>query len=163
MAMFNPEAQGSFAPPLPLAPPQPSDPVEQRFSSLSIFAAFPVAFVFGSVGASLVSSGQPSVGIVILAFAVGAAFMALRIPFVAVTHVDGSLTFRALIRTVTTNISHVERITRKPVGRGGSSWIFYFDGTRAQLNNRSGRILAGYVVDHNPRIDYPPSLDQRRY
>jgi hypothetical protein len=165
MAMFNPEAQNSLAPPAQtsLTPPAPSDPVEQRFSSLSIFAAFPFALIFGSIAVSLVSNGHPPIGIIFLAFAVGVAVMALRVPYVAIAGPDGSLTFKALTRSVTTNLSHVERIAHRSGGRSGSSWIFYFDGTRAQLNNWAGRSLAGYVVDHNPQVDYPPSLDRRRY
>jgi uncharacterized membrane protein YgcG len=157
MAMFNPEAQSS------LSPPAPSNPVEQRFSALSVFAAFPVAFVFGSVAVSLISAGQRPIGVVFLVVAVGTAVMGLRVPYVAIAGSDGSLTFKALTRTISTNVSHVERITHRSGGRGGgSTWAFYFDGTRAQLNNRSGRTLAEYVVDHNPQVQYPPYLDRRR-
>lgn len=159
MANFNPEAQSN------ITPPAPNDPVEQRFSALSVFAAFALAFVFGCVADSLVSAGQRPIGIVFLALAVGAAVVGLRVPYVAIASPDGSLSFKALTRTVTTNLSHVERITHKSGGGrgGGSTWVFYFDGTRAQLNNRGGRTLAGYVVDHNPQVEYPPSLDRRRY
>jgi hypothetical protein len=157
MAMFNPEAQNS------LTPSASSNPVEQRFSALSVFAAFPVAFVFGSVAVSLVSAGQRPIGVVFLVVAVGAAVMGLRVPYVAIAGSDGSLTFKALTRTITTSLSHVERITRRSGGRSGSTWVFSFDGTRAQLNNRSGRTLAEYVVDHNPQVEYPPYLDRRRY
>jgi hypothetical protein len=156
MAMFNPEAQNS------LTPPAWSNPVEQRFSSLSVFAAFPVAFVFGSVAVSLISAGQRPIGVIFLLVAVGAAVMGLRVPYVAVAGSDGSLTFKALTRTITTDLSHVERITHASGARGGSTWAFYFDGTRAQLNNRSGRTLAEYVVDHNHQVEYPPYLDRRR-
>jgi len=166
MAMFNPEAQNSLAPPATpnsLTPSAPNDPVEQRFSSLSVFAAFPFALIFGSIAVSLVSTGHPPIGIIFLAFAVAVAIMALRVPYVAIALPDGSLTFKALTRSVTTNLSHVERIVHRSGGRGGSSWVFYFDGTRAQLNNWAGRTLAGYVVDHNPQVEYPPSLDRGRY
>jgi hypothetical protein len=166
MAMFNPETQGSLGPAATqnnLTPPAPSDTAEQRFSSLSVFAAFPFALIFGSIAISLVSTGHGPIGIIFLAFAVGVAVMALRVPYVAIAHPDGSLTFKALTRSVTTNFSHVERIVHRSGGRGGSSWVFYFDGTRAQLNNWAGRTLAGYVVDRNPQVDYPSSLDRRRY
>jgi hypothetical protein len=156
MTMFNPEAQNS------LTPPAWSNPVEQRFSALSVLAAFPVAFVFGSVAVSLISAGQLPIGVVLLVVAVGAAVMGLRVPYVAIAGSDGSLTFKALTRTITTNLSHVERITRRSGGRSGSSWVFDFDGTRAQLNNWSGRTLAEYVVDHNPQVEYPHYLDRRR-
>src|SRR5271156_3073244 len=98
MAMFNPEAQNS---PTPFAS---SNPVEQRFSALSVFAAFPVAFVFGSIAVSLLSGGQRPIGVVFLVVAVGAAVMGLRIPYVAIAGSDGSLTFKSLTRTITTNL-----------------------------------------------------------
>jgi hypothetical protein len=158
MAMFNSESQNG------LTPPVSNNPVDQRFSASSVFAAFAVALVFGSVAVSLLSAGQRPIGVVFLAVAVGTAVMGLRVPYVAVAGQDGSLTFKALTRTVTTHLSHVERITHASGGRGGgSTWAFYFDGTRAQLNNRSGRTLAEYVVDHNPQVQYPPYLDRRRY
>ncbi len=157
MAMFGSDAaSGSFP------PPALSDTAEQRFNSFSVFAAFPVALVFGGIAESLVSSGQIPIGIVFAAVAIGSALIGLRIPYVAIARPDRSLTFKSLTRTISTNLSHVERITRQSGGRGGSSWVFYFDGTRAQLNNRSGRILAGYVVDRNPHVEYPPSLDRHR-
>ena len=157
MAMFNPEAQNR------LTPPASNNPVEQRFNALSVFAGFAVALVFGSIAVSLISGGQRAIGVVFLAVALGAAVMALRVPYVAIAGSDGSLTFKALTRTVTTSLSHVERITRRSGGRSGSTWVFYFDGTRAQLNNRSGRTLAEYVVDHNPQVEYPSYLARRRY
>jgi len=165
MAMFNPETQSGLTPPAQnsLTPPAPNDADEQRFSSLSVFAAFPFALIFGSIAVSLLSHGQRPIGVIFLAFAVGVAVMALRVPYVAIARPDGSLTFTALTRSVPTNLSHVERIAHRSGGRSGSSWVFYFDGTRAQLNNWGGRALAGYVVDHNPQVAYPPSLDRRRY
>jgi hypothetical protein len=157
MAMFNPQAANS------LTPPVSSSPVEQRFNALSVFAAFPVALVFGCIAVSLISGGQRPIGVVFLVVAVGSAAMGLRIPYVAIAGSDGSLTFKALTRTITTHVSHVERITRRSGGRSGSTWVFSFDGTRAQLNNRSGRTLAEYVVDHNPQVEYPSYLARRRY
>jgi hypothetical protein len=154
--MFNPEAQNSFS------PPASSNPVEQRFSALSVFAPFPVAFVFCSVAVSLISAGQRPIGVIFLVVAIGAVVMGLRVPYVAIAGSDGSLTFKALTRTSTTDLSHVERITHASGARGGSTWAFYFDGTRAQLNNRSGRTLAEYVVDHNPQVAYPTYLVRRR-
>ena len=158
MAIFNPDSSaGSFL------PPAQNDIADQRFSAFSVVAAFPVALIFGGVAVSALSAGQAVIGVVFAAITVGICLVGLRIPYVAIVGPDGSLNFKALTRTVTTHLSHVQRITRTSGGRGGSSWIFYFDGTRAQLNNRSGRMLAAYVVDHNPRVDYPASLQQHRY
>jgi hypothetical protein len=157
MAMFNPDTSASFP------PPPFSEPVEQRFSDLSVFAAFVVALVFGSIAISLVSSGHIPIGVLFLAVVVMATLIGVRVPYVTVASSDGTLTFNALTRTVTTNVSQVERISHKSGGRGGSMWIFYFDGTRAQLNNRGGRTLADYVVGHNPRVDCPPSLNRIGY
>jgi hypothetical protein len=155
MAMLNPETQRS------LTPAGWSNPVEQCFSAPSVFAAFPVAFVFGCVAVSLLSAGQRPIGVIFLVVAVGAAVMGLRVPYVAIAGSDGSLTFKALTRTIRTDLSHVERITHASGARGGSTWVFYFDETRAQLNNRSGRTLAEFVVDHNPDVEYPSYLDRR--
>jgi hypothetical protein len=156
MAMFDSNAPGR------ITPPAPTDLVEQRFSSVAVIAAFAVALGFGSVAASILSARNP-IGIAFLAVAVGAAVMGLRLPYAAIVRPDGSLTFKALTRVITTSLAHVDRITRNSGGRGGTAWVFYFDGTRAQLNDRGGRRLAAYVAAHNPRVEYPPSLDRRPY
>jgi hypothetical protein len=162
MAINNPEPQDAYA---PAAPTEVNDPTDQRFNSLSVLVAFPLfALIAVSIAQPILSSsGQREIGFVFVALAVFATVAALRVPYVAIVRSDGSLTFKALTRTVTTNLSRVERITRSSGARGGTTWIFYFDGTRAQLNNRSGRALAGYVVQHNPRVEYPSSLIPSSY
>jgi hypothetical protein len=159
MAINQPDAQGTFAPP---AANELVDPAEQRFYAPEVLVVFPVfTFVFGFIAVSVLSAAGPRpVGIGFLAVAVLAALGGLRVPYVAIARPDGSLSFKAVTRTVTTSLSHVVQIARRSGGRGGTTWIFSFDGTRAQLNNRGGRMLAGYVVDHNPRVGYPPSLDR---
>jgi hypothetical protein len=86
----------------------------------------------------------------------------LRTPYVAIARPDRSLTFRAVTGSVTTSISRISRITLSTGARGGESWFFYFDGTRAKLADLGGRALARYVIDNNPAVEYPPVRQLRR-
>jgi hypothetical protein len=82
--------------------------------------------------------------------------MFLRRPYLATAGSDGSLTFKSLTGSVSTKVSHVTRIGLSSGARGGASWIFYFDGTRATLGNLGGKALARSVIDQNPAVEYPP-------
>jgi hypothetical protein len=158
MAIFNPEV------PSTVVRPAPSDLDERRFTALSIVAAFPLALLLGTAAGSLWSSGQRGVGTLFLTAAVAVGVVGLHLPYVVIARADGTLIFKALTRTVTTNVSHVEQIGHGSGGRARSSWTFSFsfDGSRVQLNDRGGRMLAGYVIGHNARVEYLPMSDRGR-
>lgn len=82
----------------------------------------------------------------------------LRVPYVAIVSPDGTLTFKALTGSTTTQVSRINRITVYTGGRGGSTWYFYYDAGRARLGDVGGRALARYLISVNPAIDYPRSL-----
>jgi hypothetical protein len=90
-----------------------------------VLVGFPLfAVIAVSIAEPIIaSSGPRAVGFVFLALAVLAVVAALRVPYVAVVRPDGSLTFKALTRTVTTTLTNVERITRSSGARGGTTWM----------------------------------------
>ena len=75
----------------------------------------------------------------------------LRAPYVAVVSSDGTLTFKSLTSSTTTNVANIQRV-RLARGRGGTTWVFYFDGAQKSLGHFGGRSLARYLSDRNPAI-----------
>ena len=86
-------------------------------------------------------------GIVWLFGAVGA----IRQPYVAILHPDGSLTFSALTRRITTTVDAVSRVSIGHTGRA-RLYVFYFDGRTASLGMFGGQALSRYLVERNPSI-----------
>lgn len=120
-------------------------------------AVFTIVFVLIARFAIPDPGGRPiGIGAAILALAT--TYLAIRTPYVAIVAPDGSLTFKALTRASTTNLSAVYRITNRAAGRGGSTWSFYFDGGSAQMGGITGPDLARCIIAANPAVEYPPRL-----
>jgi hypothetical protein len=142
----------------PISPGVPGAPAPQmRFYSVTTMIVPPVfigVFVLVAVAALPNHASRP-VGI-------GAAVLAVlflgfaRRPYVGIVGPDGSLTFKALVGSKQTTISRVTRVGLRSGGaRGGSSWIFHFDATKAVLGDIGGSRLARYVIACNPAVEYP--------
>jgi len=153
------EALSTAAPPARPAE-RPGAAVTTRFYAVATIIVPPVfVVVFGLVGISALAHPGPRViGIFLTAIAVLAAYFGLRTPYVAVAGQDGSIVFKALLRSKETSISRVSRIWLR-TGNRSATWIFDFDGMSAALGDPGGKALARYVIDRNPSVDYP----QRRF
>jgi hypothetical protein len=142
-------------------PSPPSGPVGEAapvrfFAVATIMAALVLVGAFGSLGVFfLIQPTSTRIGILLTAMAMGFALVASKAPYMATAGPDGSVVFRALRRSKQTNISRISRISFSSGSRGASSWVFAFDGTTARLSGRGGRVLARYVIERNPLVDYP--------
>jgi hypothetical protein len=143
------------------APFNAADPEGQappvRFYSVTTIIVPPVFMAFLTLIA--ISSiphraGRP-IGIGAAVLAVLFAVWFLRRPYVAIARSDGSLTFKTLTGSKVTTVSSVSRIGLSTGARGGSSWIFHFDGDRAVLGDIGGKALERYVVERNPAVEHP--------
>ena len=141
-------------------PDNPSGYAPARVYSVTAMIVPPVFVVFLTLVAAASISHQASrvLGIGAAVLAVLMAVFWVRRPYVAIVRPDGSLTFKALLVSKETTISRVSRIGLSTGGRGGSSWIFHFDGTRASLGDIGGKALMRYVVNCNPDIEHPHRL-----
>jgi len=130
---------------------------ETRFYAYLTIFVLPIllpVFAFVGVFATIHGSG-PFPGWFFLAFSILLVIAGLRGPYVAIVEPDGSLTFKALTVSKTTNLTRITRVALRTGARGGSSWIFYFDGTSSSLGDFGGKALARFVVAHNPAVEHP--------
>ena len=88
-------------------------------------------------------------GIVWLFFAAGT----LRQPYVAILRPDGSLTFNALTRRITTTADAISRVSIAG-GPHGRLYVFHFDGRTASLGMFGGQTLSRYLVERDPSIQH---------
>ena len=125
-----------------------------RFYSVTAMIVPPVFIAFFALLAlaDIPHRADRPFGIGAAVFAVLFAVFFLRRPYVAIARRDGSLTFRTLIGSKDTAIARISRIGHTTGGRGGSSWIFYFDGTRAVLGDLGGLRLKRYLVARDPAL-----------
>jgi hypothetical protein len=115
--------------------------------------------IFGLIaGSAIPDPGGRLIGIGAAALAVILSVAFLRTPYVAIVSPDGSLTFKALTRTIETSVARISRITFSSGNRGASSYGFEFDGSKARLGNRAGRALACDVVHQYPSVDAPARI-----
>jgi hypothetical protein len=128
--------------------------VEQRFWSQVMILVAPVFFSgWGAIALFALTHGGTQagtvLGIVWLVFAGGT----LRQPYVAILRPDGSLSFNALTRRITTTADAIYRvsITGGPHGR---LYVFHFDGRAASLGMFGGQALSRYLVERNPSIQH---------
>jgi hypothetical protein len=141
--------------------PQWADPgagaPDMRFYAVIMIIAAPLFIgAFGLLGGFALSAPTGrTAGIVLTSVAVLATLFAVKTPYMAVVDPDGSLTFRAITGSKETNISRISGIGLSTGARGGSSWIFRFDGTTAALGDIGGRALARYVTERNPSVGFP--------
>jgi hypothetical protein len=133
-------------------PEQLPDGVEQRFWSQLMIVVAPVFFSgWGAIALFALTHGGTQagaiLGIVWLLFAAGT----LRQPYVAILRPDGSLTFSALTRRITTTADAIYRVSIASAGRG-RLYVFHFDGRTASLGMFGGQALSRYLVERNPSI-----------
>jgi hypothetical protein len=126
----------------------------QKYYALQLIFGAPVFLLVAAL--FMISAGPPGVLFGLL-FAVLVALIATRTSYLAIVHSDGSLTFKSLIGSKNTNVSRVTRIAFGR-NRGGASWTFEFDGTKAQLVGNAGKALARCVISSNPGVEYPSGL-----
>jgi hypothetical protein len=113
--------------------------------------AGPVWFLgWGALAAFALTHGGTQAGVVLglvwLFFAAGA----IRQPYVAVLRPDGSITFRALTRSITTTVDAISRIS---IVRGrGRHYVFFFDDRKASLGMFGGQTLSRALLERNPSI-----------
>jgi hypothetical protein len=153
------ETTATFAPTQPGGVVTRDQPV-RRFYYVEMFVVLPVFVVVGGAvcSATLSSASARPVGIIAATFVLVLLFLSTRANFVASVYTDGTLTFRSLTRSVSTNLQNVTRISVRSGGRGTVSYLFYFGGESAALGGWNGKALARYVVGVNPAVDIP-----RRY
>lgn len=135
-----------------LAAPRISDGA-QRFAAQTTIVGAPIwVAVFAFLGLITMSHGYLLPGLGGLAIAVVSGVSCLSVPYVAVVRLDGSLTFKAAGRSITTTTDAVYRIR---VRRGGKSkaTVFYFDGGSAALGELGGTELARWLRVVNPSIE----------
>ena len=135
-------------------------PSGQRFYAVEMLVALPIFVGLCAVvarGALPYPSARP-VGIAATLFGVALVLYGLRAYFVATIAPDGTLTFTALTRATSVATADISRIGIRTGGRGGVSWLFYFNGTRAVLGGLGGRALARSIVALHPEVPHPARL-----
>ena len=128
---------------------------EQRFySTAMLIAAPPFLLIWGIfMVAALSDKSGRQIGVFFTAVWAVALFALLRNPYVAVVRSDGSITFRALTRTITTSVDAISRIS---IRRGRAiSYVFHFNDRTASLGWDGGQGLSRYVLERNPLTQGP--------
>jgi hypothetical protein len=127
--------------------------VEQRFWAQVMILAAPIFFFTGvAIVVFALTHGGTQVGtflaITWLVFSAGT----LRQPYVAILRPDGSLTFKALTRRITTPVDAIYRVSI--TGTRGRSYVFRFDDRKASLGMFGGQTLSRYLVERDPTIQH---------
>ena len=126
--------------------------VEQRFwAQLMILGAPLFISVFGALAAFALTHGGTQPGAFLGIFWLVLTAATLRQPYVAVLSPDGSLTFKALTRRITTTVDAIYRVSI--TGQRGRSYVFHFDDRKASLGMFGGQTLSRYLVEQNPSIE----------
>src|SRR6266487_4072888 len=100
---------------------------EQKFYATAMMIAAPLFLLIWGVFmvAALSDKSGLQIGVFLAAVWAIALFGVLRNPYVAVARSDGSITFRAMARTITTSVDAISRIS---IRRGRAvSYVFYFN------------------------------------
>jgi hypothetical protein len=140
-------------------PPPRISYTEQRFlAELTLVGAPFFLYVWGVFAFGALTHGAMLPGIPMSVVWVGVAVGVLVMPYGAVLGADGSLTFKAVTRRITTHAEDVYRIGISSGYRGAGGYVFYFDDRRAALGAFGGRVLARYLLEQNPAIDAPKVL-----
>jgi hypothetical protein len=123
------------------------------FAHVMILVATVALPVGGAIALFFLTQGATQPGAFLGIAWLALATRTLRRPYVAILRPDGSLTFKALTRTITSTADSVYRIT---VGSGrGRSYVFYFDDRKASLEDFGGQALCRYLRERNPTIEGP--------
>jgi hypothetical protein len=105
---------------------------------------------WGGIGLFALTHGGTQVGAFLTIVAAFVAVGVVRQPFVATWRADGTLTFRALTRTITTT---ADAVTRVGIIRGrGRAYVFSFDDRKAVLAPYGGQALYNDLLAWNPAI-----------
>ena len=126
---------------------------EQRFWAELMILGGPVFFLaWGWIAVFALTHGGTQagtfLGIVWLLLTAGM----LRQPYVAILRPDGSLTFKALTRRITTTEDAIDRISI--AGGRGRAYVFHFDDRKASLGMFGGQTLSRYLVERDPSIQH---------
>jgi hypothetical protein len=143
--------------PEPGTPSGPSDHFladrEQRFWYEMLVIAPLFLAVWGLFAFAALTGGGTQIGVFLAIVWLVIAVLLLRQPYVAIVRPDGSLTFRALTRTINTTTSDVSRISIT-AGRG-RMYVFHFGDRSASLGGFGGKRLTQFLVERNPGIQAP--------
>jgi hypothetical protein len=130
------------------------DRVEQRFWSQVMILVGPVFFSgWGAIALFALTHGGTQAGAILGTVWLVFAAAALRQPYVAILRPDGSLTFKALTRSITTTAAAIYRVSIAG-GPHGRLYVFHFDGRTASLGVFGGQTLSRYLVERNPAIQH---------
>ena len=128
---------------------------DRRFYATAMIIAAPLFLVIWGLFAEAALSDKSGrqIGLVLGGVWLVALIATLRNPYAAVVRPDGSITFKALTRAVTTRVDAVYRIS---LVRGrGRTWNFYFDDSKASLGWDGGGGLCSHLLAANPSIEGP--------
>jgi hypothetical protein len=139
---------------------RPAIEPEERFWAQTLIAGAPIfVAMWGGIGLFALTHGGTQAGAFLTSVALVVVVLTSFQPYEAVVEPDGSLVFKALLRSITTNVDSVHRITIS--GGRAISFVFHFDDRRASLGMFGGRNLARRLIARNPTIERPRSVDRR--
>jgi hypothetical protein len=127
--------------------------MERSYWAEVMVIAGPVWFLgWGAIAAFALTHGGRQAGTILglvwLFFAVGSA----RQPYVVVLRPDGSMTFKALTRSITTTVDAIYRIS---IVRGRARlYVFHFDDRKASLGMYGGQRLSRDLLEQRPSIQH---------
>jgi hypothetical protein len=126
---------------------------ERRYwAHVLLIAAPPFLAAWGGIGLFALTHGGTQAGVFLTIVASFAAISVVRQPFMATWRADGTLTFRALTRTITTT---ADTVTRVGIIRGrGRLYVFYFDDRKTVLAPFGGDALYHDLLAWNPAIQH---------
>lgn len=133
---------------------------EQRFWAQTLLAGAPIfVAMWGGIGLFALTHGGTQAGAFLTIVALVVVLLTLFQPYAAIVKPDGSLVFKALLRSISTRVDSVSRITIN--GGRATSYVFHFDERKASLGMFGGRDLARSLVALDPTIERPRSVDRR--
>jgi hypothetical protein len=126
---------------------------EQRFWAHVMILAAPLFLsVWGAIALFALTHGGTQAGTFLGIVWLVAAAGALRQPYVAIVRPDGSLTFKALTRRITTTVDAIYRVSI--TGGRGRLYVFDFADRQASLGMFGGQTLSRYLVERDPSIQH---------
>ena len=126
---------------------------DQKYWATLMVTAGPVWFLaWGAVALFALTHGGRQAGIVLGLVWLFFAVPAVRQPYVAILRSDGSISFKAVTRTLTTPVDAIYRIS---ILRGrGRLYVFHFDDRKAALGLFGGQELSRYLLERDPTIQH---------